>query len=394
MPASPLANISSKIREKIKIMNPVIELTAQLVARESITPKDADCQKILCARLQKAGFHIEPLPFGEVTNFWAVRGDTGPLLAFAGHTDVVPPGPLSDWSSPPFTPEIRGGYLYGRGAADMKGGLAAMLTATEQFVLANPNHSGRIAFLITSDEEGPATQGTVKVLEHLANRGEQIDWCIIGEPSASEKTGDTIKNGRRGSLGGHLIIQGSQGHIAYPHLAVNPIHKAAAAINEMTLECWDEGNRYFPATSFQISNIYGGTGAMNVIPGSLELDFNFRYSTQSNAAELSARIEQILNEHALDYELTWTSYGLPFLTEEGLLTQTAVSAVEAVMGYPAALSTSGGTSDGRFIAPTGAQVIELGPNNSTIHRVNERVSVEELLQLTQIYQQIISKLLI
>ncbi len=375
-------------------MNPVIELTTQLVAKESITPKDADCQKILCARLHKAGFHIEPLPFGEVTNFWAVRGDTGPLLAFAGHTDVVPPGPLNDWDSPPFTPEIRNGYLYGRGAADMKGGLAAMLIATEQFVLANPNHSGRIAFLITSDEEGPATQGTVRVLEHLANRGEQIDWCIIGEPSASEKTGDTIKNGRRGSLGGHLIIQGSQGHIAYPHLAVNPIHKAAAAINEMTLERWDEGNRYFPATSFQISNIYGGTGAMNVIPGRLELDFNFRYSTQSNAAQLSERIEQILNKHALDYELKWTSYGLPFLTEEGLLTQTAVSAVEAVMGYPAALSTSGGTSDGRFIAPTGAQVIELGPNNSTIHRVNERVSVEELLQLTQIYQQIISKLLI
>ncbi len=375
-------------------MKPVIELTAQLVAKESITPKDADCQKILCARLHKAGFHIEPLPFGEVTNFWAVRGDTGPLLAFAGHTDVVPPGPLNDWDSPPFTPEIRDGYLYGRGAADMKGGLAAMLIATEQFVLANPNHSGRIAFLITSDEEGPATQGTVKVLEHLANRGEQIDWCIIGEPSASEKTGDTIKNGRRGSLGGHLIIQGSQGHIAYPHLAVNPIHKAAAAINEMTLERWDEGNRYFPATSFQISNIYGGTGAMNVIPGRLELDFNFRYSTQSNAAQLSERIEQILNKHALDYKLKWTSYGLPFLTEEGLLTQTAISAVEAVMGYPAALSTSGGTSDGRFIAPTGAQVIELGPNNSTIHRVNERVSVEELLQLTQVYQQIISKLLI
>lgn len=375
-------------------MKPVIELTTQLVAKESITPKDADCQKILCARLHKAGFHIEPLPFGEVTNFWAVRGDTGPLLAFAGHTDVVPPGPLNDWDSPPFTPEIRNGYLYGRGAADMKGGLAAMLIATEQFVLANPNHSGRIAFLITSDEEGPATHGTAKVLEHLVNRGEQIDWCIIGEPSASEKTGDTIKNGRRGSLGGHLIIQGSQGHIAYPHLAVNPIHKAAAAINEMTLERWDEGNCYFPATSFQISNIYGGTGAMNVIPGSLELDFNFRYSTQSNAAQLSERIEQILNEHALDYELIWTSYGLPFLTEEGLLTQTAVSAVEAVMGYPAALSTSGGTSDGRFIAPTGAQVIELGPNNSTIHRVNERVSVEELLQLTQIYQQIISKLLI
>ncbi len=375
-------------------MKPVIELTTQLVAKESITPKDADCQKILCARLHKAGFRIEPLPFGEVTNFWAVRGDTGPLLAFAGHTDVVPPGPLDDWDSPPFTPEIRDGYLYGRGAADMKGGLAAMLIATEQFVLANPNHSGRIAFLITSDEEGPATQGTVKVLEHLANRGEQIDWCIIGEPSASEKTGDTIKNGRRGSLGGHLIIQGSQGHIAYPHLAVNPIHKAAAAINEMTLERWDEGNRYFPATSFQISNIYSGTGAMNVIPGRLELDFNFRYSTQSNAAQLSERIEQILNKHALDYELKWTSYGLPFLTEEGLLTQTAVSAVEAVMGYPAALSTSGGTSDGRFIAPTGAQVIELGPNNSTIHRVNERVSVEELLQLTQIYQQIISKLLI
>lgn len=375
-------------------MKPVIELTTQLVAKESITPKDADCQKILCARLHKAGFHIEPLPFGEVTNFWAVRGDTGPLLAFAGHTDVVPPGPLNDWDSPPFTPEIRNGYLYGRGAADMKGGLAAMLIATEQFVLANPNHSGRIAFLITSDEEGPATHGTAKVLEHLANRGEQIDWCIIGEPSASEKTGDTIKNGRRGSLGGHLIIQGSQGHIAYPHLAVNPIHKAAAAINEMTLERWDEGNCYFPATSFQISNIYGGTGAMNVIPGSLELDFNFRYSTQSNAAQLSERIEQILNEHALDYELIWTSYGLPFLTEEGLLTQTAVSAVETVMGYRAALSTSGGTSDGRFIAPTGAQVIELGPNNSTIHRVNERVSVEELLQLTQIYQQIISKLLI
>lgn len=374
-------------------MNPVIELTTQLIARASVTPEDAGCQDILCDRLHQAGFRIESLPFGEVSNFWAVRGDTGPLLVFAGHTDVVPPGPLEDWESPPFTPEIRDGYLYGRGAADMKGGLAAMLVATERFVLANPTHPGRIAFLITSDEEGPATQGTVKVLEHLANQGEQIDWCVIGEPSASEKTGDTIKNGRRGSLGGHLVIKGVQGHIAYPHLAVNPIHEAIAAIGEMISAHWDEGNAYFPATSFQISNIDGGTGAMNVIPGRLELHFNFRYSTQVNAAQLSERIEHILNRHALNHEIVWTSYGLPFLTQEGSLTQATVAAVEEVTGYPPQLSTSGGTSDGRFIALTGAQVIELGPNNSTIHRVNERVSVEELLQLTQIYQRIIGKLL-
>lgn len=374
-------------------MNPVIELTTQLITRKSVTPEDAGCQDILCDRLRQAGFRIESLPFGEVTNFWAVRGDTGPLLAFAGHTDVVPPGPLEDWDSPPFAPEIRGGYLYGRGAADMKGGLAAMLIATEQFVLANPDHPGRIGFLVTSDEEGPATQGTVKVLEYLTGKGEQIDWCVIGEPSASEKTGDTIKNGRRGSLGGHLIIKGVQGHIAYPHLAVNPIHEVVAALGEMISERWDEGNQHFPATSFQISNIYGGTGAMNVIPGRLELHFNFRYSTQVNAAQLSARIEQILVRHGLNYEIFWTSYGLPFLTREGSLTQATVAAVEEVTGYPAQLSTSGGTSDGRFIAPTGAQVIELGPNNSTIHRVNERVSVEELQQLTQIYQRIIGKLL-
>ena len=374
-------------------MNPVIELTTQLITRKSVTPDDAGCQDIICERLRQAGFRIETLPFGEVTNFWAIRGDTGPLLAFAGHTDVVPPGPLEDWDSPPFAPEIRGGYLYGRGAADMKGGLAAMLIATEQFVLANPDHPGRIGFLVTSDEEGPATQGTVKVLEYLTGKGEQIDWCVIGEPSASEKTGDTIKNGRRGSLGGHLTIKGVQGHIAYPHLAVNPIHEAVAAIGEMISERWDEGNQHFPATSFQISNIYGGTGAMNVIPGRLELRFNFRYSTQVNAAQLSGKIESILDRHGLNYEIDWTSYGLPFLTREGSLTQATVTAVEEVTGYRAQLSTSGGTSDGRFIAPTGAQVIELGPNNSTIHRVNERVSVEELQQLTQIYQRIIGKLL-
>jgi len=373
--------------------SPVIELTKDLISQPSVTPDDANCQQMLIARLEAIGFKIEPLIFDDVTNFWAVHGESGPILAFAGHTDVVPTGPVENWTSHPFKPEIRDGYLYGRGAADMKGGIAAMTVAAERFINENPNHTGRLAFLITSDEEGPAINGTVKVIEHLQQQGEQISWCVIGEPSSTNKLGDVIKNGRRGSLNGELLIQGKQGHIAYPHLADNPIHGGCPALTDLITEHWDEGNDFFPATSFQISNINGGTGVTNVIPGVLNVVFNFRYSTEVTQEQLQQRTEAILDRHQLTYQLEWKLSGLPFLTEPGELVDAAQNALNNVTGSPATLSTSGGTSDGRFIAPTGAQVIELGPCNATIHQVNECVLVEDLNLVAKVYQGIMAELL-
>lgn len=373
--------------------SPVLALTRDLISRASITPEDAGCQAAMIDRLQAIGFNIEQLRFGDVDNFWAVRGAAGPILAFAGHTDVVPTGPLEDWDSPPFEPTIKDKYLYGRGTADMKGSLAAMIIATERFIANNPDHTGRLAFLITSDEEGPSVDGTVKVVEHLTACGEQITWCVVGEPSSTDQVGDVIKNGRRGSLGGRLTVQGVQGHIAYPHKAVNPIHQALAALDELAKTCWDQGNDFFPATSFQISNINAGTGATNVIPGKLEVVFNFRYSTEVTADQLIARTEAVLENHQLNYELEWTPYGLPFLTSAGDLVDAAKGAIREVTGREPELSTSGGTSDGRFIAPTGAQVVELGPCNSTIHKVNECVNIDDLDALALIYEKIMSRLL-
>jgi len=373
--------------------SPVLEFAKDLISQPSVTPKDANCQEMMIARLEAAGFNIERLNFGEVVNLWAVHGESGPILAFAGHTDVVPTGPVENWTSHPFEPEIRDGYLYGRGAADMKGSIAAMTVAAERFVSEYPNHSGRLAFLITSDEEGPAINGTVKVIEHLQQQGEQISWCVVGEPSSTNKLGDVIKNGRRGSLNGELQIQGKQGHIAYPHLADNPIHGGCPTLADLIAEHWDEGNDFFPATSFQISNINGGTGATNVIPGVLEVIFNFRYSTEVTQQQLQERTEAILDRHQLKYQLEWKLSGLPFLTEPGDLVEAAQRALIEVMGSKAQLSTSGGTSDGRFIAPSGAQVIELGPCNATIHQVNESVRVEELDQTAEIYQRIMANLL-
>jgi succinyl-diaminopimelate desuccinylase len=373
--------------------NAVLQLTKDLIAQPSVTPEDSNCQEMMISRLEPLGFKIERLKFGEVTNLWAVHGDSGPILAFAGHTDVVPTGPLENWQSPPFEPEIRGGYLYGRGAADMKGSIAAMTVAAERFIKAHPAHSGRLAFLITSDEEGPAVDGTVKVIEHLQRQQEQIRWCVVGEPSSTDKLGDVIKNGRRGSLNGTLRIQGKQGHIAYPHLADNPIHSGCPALTELIAEQWDQGNDFFPATSFQISNMNAGTGATNIIPGTLEIVFNFRYSTEVTQEELQQRTEAILDKHQLNYQLDWQLSGLPFLTEPGELVIAAQTALKDVMGSEAQLSTSGGTSDGRFIAPTGAQVIELGPCNATIHQVNECVKVEDLEPTARIYQRIMTVLL-
>ena len=373
--------------------SPVLKLTKDLISQPSVTPDDASCQQMLITRLQACGFKIENLNFDDVTNFWAVHGESGPILAFAGHTDVVPTGPVENWTSHPFEPEIRDGYLYGRGAADMKGGIAAMTVAAERFVSEYPNHSGRLAFLITSDEEGPAINGTVKVIEHLQQQGEKISWCVVGEPSSTNKFGDVIKNGRRGSLNGELRVQGKQGHIAYPHLADNPIHGGCPALSDLIAEHWDEGNDFFPATSFQISNINAGTGVTNVIPGDLDVVFNFRYSTEVTQEQLQQRTEAILDRHQLTYQLEWKLSGLPFLTVPGELVDAAQSSLNKVMGSPATLSTSGGTSDGRFIAPTGAQVIELGPCNATIHQIDECVLAEDLDLVATVYQGIMAELL-
>ena len=374
-------------------MNPTLELACELIRRPSVTPDDRGCQQLLADRLQPLGFKVEHLRFGEVDNLWARRGVDTPLLVFAGHTDVVPPGPPEQWESDPFEPVIRDGVLYGRGAADMKSSLAAMVTACERFIAANPGHRGSVGFLITSDEEGPAVDGTVRVVEHLQARSEHIDYCLVGEPSSEQELGDIAKNGRRGSLNGRLRIRGQQGHVAYPQLAENPIHRAAPALAELVGEHWDQGNEFFPPTTFQISNISGGTGAENVIPGELDLMFNLRFSTESTAASLRSRVESILDRHRLDYDLQWKLSGEPFLTPAGELLDAASEAIRDITGRPTRLSTAGGTSDGRFIAPTGAQVLELGPVNTTIHKVNECVPAGSVEQLSGIYERILEILL-
>jgi succinyl-diaminopimelate desuccinylase len=365
-----------------------------MIRLASITPDDAGCQALMMARLETLGFTCTPVPRNDVSNFWAVRGDGGPLLVFAGHTDVVPPGPTDQWRSPPFEPTVTGDLLTGRGAADMKGSLAAMLVACEDFVAQYPEHPGRIGFLITSDEEGPAVDGTVRVLEYLAEQGERIDWCVVGEPSSSAQLGDVIKNGRRGSLGATLTVQGIQGHIAYPQLARNPIHALLPALHELTTEVWDEGNAFFPPTSLQVSNIRAGTGATNMIPGEVEVLFNFRFSTAVTDSELRERTAAILDRHALGYHIDWQLSGQPFLTDRGALVDAAIASVTQVAGAAPELSTAGGTSDGRFIAPTGAQVVELGPVNASIHKLNEEVRVADLPRLAAMYRGIIERLLL
>jgi len=374
-------------------LSPTLKFTLDLIREPSVTPFDADCQTLMIRRLEAIGFRIERLRFGDVDNFWARRGDQAPVFCFAGHTDVVPTGPIEQWKIPPFEPRIEDGLLTGRGAADMKGSLAAMVVACERFVAAHPDHRGSIAYLITSDEEGVAVDGTVRVVETLEARQEKIDWCLVGEPSSTAQVGDVIKNGRRGSLGGILTVHGRQGHVAYPHLADNPIHRALPALAELAAETWDHGNEFFPATSFQISNINAGTGANNVIPGDLEVVFNFRFSTELTETQLRERTESVLQRHGLNYTLNWKLSGHPFLTPRGDLVDAAVTAIKQVTGRDTELSTSGGTSDGRFIAPTGAQVVELGPVNKTIHQINECVSANDLDTLTDIYEQLLKKLL-
>ncbi len=374
-------------------MTPTVALAQELLRRPSVTPEDGGCQDLIAQRLATLGFRIEPMPFNEVTNLWARRGDQAPLFCSAGHTDVVPPGPREDWDSDPFVPEIRNGRLYGRGACDMKGEIAAMVTAAEDFVRDHPHHVGSIAFLITSDEEGPSVDGTARVVETLEARGEKINWCLVGEPSSHERLGDTLKNGRRGSLSGFLKVIGKQGHVAYPHRALNPLHALAPCLVALVDEEWDQGNAFFPPTTFQISNLNTGTGAENVIPGTLTAQFNLRFSTELDAETIQRRVAAILDRGGLDYELTWRLSGNPFLTPTGDLVEAVSLAVEEIMGYRPEASTAGGTSDGRFIAPTGAQVLELGAINASIHQVNECIGVQELDQLSTIYRRILEKLL-
>ncbi|MCP5413098.1 MAG: succinyl-diaminopimelate desuccinylase [Chromatiaceae bacterium] len=374
-------------------MSDTLDLAIDLISRASVTPEDAGCQAVMKQRLAALGFRNEPMRFSDVDNFWARRGDTGPVLCFAGHTDVVPAGPRGKWQSDPFAPTIRDGMLYGRGAADMKGSLAAMVTATERFVARHPDHRGSIAYLITSDEEGPSINGTVKVVETLEARNEKIDWCLVGEPSSNHVLGDVVKNGRRGSLGAVLSVRGRQGHVAYPHLARNPVHEVAPALAELAATVWDNGNEFFPQTTFQVSNIHAGTGATNVIPGECEVLFNFRYSTETTHESLRERVQAVLDRHGLDYTIEWTLSGLPFLTPRGELVDAAQRAIKAVAGIETELSTAGGTSDGRFIAPTGAQVLELGPLNATIHQVDECVAVDDLDRLSAMYEKVLEHLL-
>jgi succinyl-diaminopimelate desuccinylase len=380
-----------------------VELTQQLIRCHSVTPEDAGCQHIIIAHLKAIGFEVERLRFGAVANFWARRGRHRPLFAFAGHTDVVPTGPVERWRYPPFAAELHDGWLYGRGAADMKGSLAAMVTACERFVKTYPDHRGSIGFLITSDEEGPAQNGTIRVIEHLQNRGERIDWCLVGEPTSSERLGDTIKNGRRGSLHGTLRLNGVQGHVAYPHRVQNPIHASGAIITALVDEVWDQGDTCFPPTSFQITNIHAGTGADNVAPGEVDMLFNFRFSTAVSVESLKERVRRIIDTQLLNeevkhhqifsYDLHWKLSALPFLTSSGELVATAMTVIREQLGIEAQLSTSGGTSDGRFIAPTGAQVIELGPVNASIHQIDERLLGEDLEKLSRLYENILVKLL-
>ena len=373
--------------------NPTLALAEQLIACRSVTPEDGGCMTIISERLQRIGFDCEFINRNGVTNLWARRGKAAPLFCFAGHTDVVPTGPIESWLSPPFEPNRRDGFLFGRGSADMKGSLAAFVTASEDFVASNPAHRGSIAFLLTSDEEGDATDGTVAVTDTLAARGETIDYCVVGEPTAVSRLGDTVKNGRRGSLTGKLTIKGIQGHIAYPHLAKNPIHLAAPAIAELAATVWDEGNEYFPPTTWQISNIHGGTGASNVIPGHLDIQFNFRFATASTPESLKSKVDEILTRHGLDYSIAWMLGAKPFLTGKGDLVDASLTAIREVAGIEAELSTTGGTSDGRFIADICPQVIEIGPVNATIHKINECVEIAALQQLSSIYRQILDQLL-
>ena len=362
-----------------------LELAKELIARKSVTPEDGGCQELLANRLSKAGFRCEPMKFGEVTNLWARRGSTGPVVCFAGHTDVVPTGPLSEWHSDPFVPTIRDGKLYGRGAADMKSSIAAFVVAVEQFVKERPTHSGSVALLITSDEEGPSVDGTVKVVEELKRRNERIDYCIVGEPTSVDWLGDMLKNGRRGSLSAKLMVRGVQGHVAYPHLAKNPVHLLAPALAELAKTEWDKGNDSFPPTTWQVSNIHGGTGAGNVIPGAVTVDFNFRFSTESTDASLRQRVESILKKHGLEYSVDWTLGAKPFLSKNGRLAKTVQEASKKHTGRSAELSTTGGTSDARFIIEICPEVIELGPVNASIHKLNEHIELSQLEVLPRIY---------
>ncbi|UFN68872.1 succinyl-diaminopimelate desuccinylase [Vibrio alginolyticus] len=373
--------------------SPVLALAKDLISRQSVTPEDAGCQDLMIERLKALGFEIEVMVFEDTTNFWARRGSEAPLFAFAGHTDVVPAGKLEHWDTHPFEPTIIDGYLHGRGAADMKGSLAAMVVAVERFIEENPDHKGSIGFLITSDEEGPFINGTVRVVETLMARGENIDMCIVGEPSSTEVVGDVVKNGRRGSITGDLTVKGTQGHVAYPHLANNPVHESLLAIHELVTTEWDKGNDYFPPTSFQIPNVSAGTGASNVIPGEFHVQFNLRFSTELNNDAIVQRVTETLDKHELDYELKWTFNGDPFLTDTGALLDAVVAAVAEVNDTKPALLTTGGTSDGRFIARMGGQVVELGPVNTTIHKVNECVKVDDLEKLTDMYEKTLKHLL-
>ncbi|UAA37263.1 succinyl-diaminopimelate desuccinylase [Paraneptunicella aestuarii] len=375
-------------------MSEVVELTKALINRRSVTPLDEGCQEMMADYLRPLGFDIESMVFHDTTNLWARKGTEGPVFCFAGHTDVVPSGPEEKWHTPPFEATEKDGFLYGRGAADMKGSLAAMLVATKRFVTQHPEHKGSIAFLITSDEEGPFINGTPKVIETLEARNEKITWCIVGEPSSTEKMGDVVKVGRRGSLTGDLVVYGIQGHVAYPHLAKNPVHEVAAALDQLAKMHWDNGNEFFPPTSFQISNVRAGTGAGNVIPGHIDVCFNFRFSTEVTNEHLMTLVTDILDSHELDYEIKWTFNGQPFITTAGDLVNATQSAIKEVTGIDTDLSTSGGTSDGRFIAPTGAQVVELGPVNATIHKINECVKMADLDSLATTYEAIMKRLLV
>ncbi|MCW9709940.1 succinyl-diaminopimelate desuccinylase [Avibacterium sp. 21-586] len=371
----------------------IVTLAQQLIQRPSISPDDQGCQKLIADRLEEIGFQIEWLPFNDTLNLWAKHGSTGPVVAFAGHTDVVPVGDESQWQYPPFSAKIVDDMLYGRGAADMKGSLAAMVVAAENYVKANPNHTGTIALLITSDEEAAAKDGTVRVVETLMARGEQIDYCLVGEPSSAEKLGDVVKNGRRGSITGNLYIQGVQGHVAYPHLADNPVHKSVDFLKELTTYQWDQGNEFFPPTSLQIANIQAGTGSNNVIPGEFYVQFNLRYCTEVTDELIKQTVEQMLKKHQLDYRIEWNLSGKPFLTKPGKLVNAVVDSLEKIAKITPALETGGGTSDGRFIALMGAEVVELGPLNATIHKVNEYVSCQDLATLGEVYQQMLVNLL-